>query len=181
MQFESAETDSPPIVTILSPLNNSKYTVNQTIPIEVTATVPTGTITSVNFYNGTSLLYEAQTAPFIYNWTSADVGVFTIIAEATSSNGLQSSKFVTVTISDNQTNVKVKLRAGWNMVGCPLEGSTNIEKALASIWQEIETIKDMEGFYDVNNMPALNSLTTLEWGEGYLINIKSPCELIWSK
>lgn len=75
---------------------------------------------------------------------------------------------------------KIKLRAGWNVIGCPVDGSTEISKALASIWSQVEVVKNYDSFYASSNQPALNSLSTLNWGEGYLVKVKSSCELDWN-
>lgn len=74
---------------------------------------------------------------------------------------------------------KVALRAGWNIVGCPLEGSTAIESALASIWQNVVTVKNMDSFYNKSTTPALNSLQNVEWGKGYMVRVSTACELTW--
>lgn len=73
----------------------------------------------------------------------------------------------------------ISLKVGWNFIGCPLVGSTDINKALSSIWTEIETVKNLDAFYSSANMPTLNSLSKLEWGNGYLIKVTKDCVLDW--
>ena len=73
----------------------------------------------------------------------------------------------------------IQLQAGWNMIGCPLEGTTNMQQALSSIWSQVETVKDQDAFWDIKNVPALNSLSTLTWGKGYLVKVKTNCTLDW--
>jgi glucuronoarabinoxylan endo-1,4-beta-xylanase len=72
-----------------------------------------------------------------------------------------------------------ELTSGWNLIGCPLEGSTNIETALQSVWDYVDMVKDMNGFYMKSNQAELNSLNELSWGKGYLIYVNQDCELIW--
>lgn len=74
---------------------------------------------------------------------------------------------------------KVQLKAGWNMIGCPISGSTPLQTALSSIWTNVEQVKNMDSFYIITNAPQLNSLQTVEWGKGYLIKVSAPCELTW--
>ena len=74
---------------------------------------------------------------------------------------------------------KVQLRAGWNMIGCPINGSTDIAKALSSIWPNVVAVKNFDGFYDISNPTNLNSLTKLNWGKGYYVKVKNSCELDW--
>jgi len=73
-----------------------------------------------------------------------------------------------------------QLKAGWNVIGCPLEGSTELSIALSSIWNNVECVKDMD-FYYMKEQPAfLNLLKTLEWGNGYFIKVNADCELLWA-
>ena len=73
----------------------------------------------------------------------------------------------------------IQLQQGWNLVGCPISGSTPLEDALSSIWQYVEQVKNMDGFYLDTNTPAFNSLQNVEWGRGYFIKVSAPCELSW--
>jgi xylan 1,4-beta-xylosidase len=72
-----------------------------------------------------------------------------------------------------------ELTSGWNLIGCPLEGSTNIETALQSVWDYVDMVKDMNGFYMKSNQAELNSLNELSWGKGYLIYVNQNCTLTW--
>lgn len=75
---------------------------------------------------------------------------------------------------------KVQLKAGWNLIGCPIDGSTNVDKALSSIWPNVTTIKNQEAFYDKTITQSLNSLQQLNWGCGYFVKVSADCELDWS-
>jgi len=70
--------------------------------------------------------------------------------------------------------------AGWNYIGCPIIGSTNIDKALSSIWTKVEIVKNQDSFYSVMNQQIFNSLSKIEWGEGYLVKVKADCVLDWN-
>lgn len=73
----------------------------------------------------------------------------------------------------------ITLTAGWNLVGCPLEGATALETALSSIWQYTVIVKNLDSFYDKNQPEFLNLLTEMERGSGYLIYVSDNCELRW--
>jgi len=75
--------------------------------------------------------------------------------------------------------IVIQLQAGWNLVGYPFAGEKAVEEALSSIWQYVTQVKDMDGFYSKNNTPALQSLTVVKWGKGYLVYVSEACELIW--
>jgi hypothetical protein len=49
----------PPTVSITSPVNNSSFAPNASILIEATAADADGTVSQVDFYNGTTLLGTA--------------------------------------------------------------------------------------------------------------------------
>lgn len=85
-----------------------------------------------------------------------------------------------MTFSTNAVPVKlVQLKTGWNLVGCPITGSTPVEDALSSIWDEVEIVKDFDAFYDSSQNPIFNSLQALGWGKGYFVKVKNDCELTW--
>jgi len=73
----------------------------------------------------------------------------------------------------------MQLTAGWNLIGCPIEGETNMETALISIWDYVELVKDMDSFYSKSQPDFLNSLVNLKWGDGYLVKVNTDCELEW--
>lgn len=71
------------------------------------------------------------------------------------------------------------LKAGWNLIGCSLDGSTDLSTALASIWPNVLTVKDMTSFYDKSQIAAFNSLTKISYGMGYAVKVDKDCELTW--
>lgn len=73
----------------------------------------------------------------------------------------------------------VQLYKGWNIIGCPIEGATDVNQALSSIMDHLLVVKDFDGFMDVNISSDFHSLTKLEWGKGYLVKVDADCELIW--
>lgn len=73
----------------------------------------------------------------------------------------------------------IQMKKGWNLVGCPLEGETDVKSALGSIWDKVEVVKDMDSFYSADQEPFLNSLTKIEYGKGYFVKVSEDCELVW--
>jgi hypothetical protein len=74
----------------------------------------------------------------------------------------------------------VQLREGWNLIGCPLEGSTDLQTAFSDIWNYVESVKNMDHFYLKDQPEFLNTLKTIVWGHGYLVKVSQNCELIWN-
>jgi len=76
--------------------------------------------------------------------------------------------------------VYIQLTKGWNLVGCPIAGKTPVAEALASIWENVSTIKDDKLYWDSNNTdPSLNTLSDMQFGKGYFIKVDSNCKLSW--
>jgi len=73
----------------------------------------------------------------------------------------------------------IPLTAGWNLIGCPLDGSTEISDALSSIWDNVLIVKDFDSFYMKEQADYFNLLQSLEWGKGYLVKVSDDCELEW--
>ena len=86
-----------------------------------------------------------------------------------------------MTFASANTITPISLKQGWNLIGYPLERSSDVATALSSIWANVLTVKNLDSFYSKDNLPAFNSLTKLEWGHGYLVKVNSSCQLIWNK
>jgi len=75
----------------------------------------------------------------------------------------------------------ISLKAGWNLVGCPISGSTDIDIALSSIWGNVLSVKTADSFYDKSQAAQFNLLTQLTWGDGYWVKVDKACDLEWNK
>ena len=91
---------TPPTVSITGPANNASYTEPATIAITANATDADGTITSVEFYRGATLIGTDNTAPYSIDWTNAAAGNYTISAKATDNSGFSTiSSLVNVIVN----------------------------------------------------------------------------------
>lgn len=89
-----------PVVSITSPTNNSTFTTGSNITITASASETNGTINSVAYYDGTSLLATETVSPYTYIATNVAAGVYTVDAVATDSTGkTATSSNITVTVS----------------------------------------------------------------------------------
>ena len=92
--------NAPPIVSITSPANNALFTAPADITINATASDPDGTISKVEFYQGTTLLNTDTAAPYSYTWPAVGAGVYSLTAKATdNSNAVTTSSAVTVIVN----------------------------------------------------------------------------------
>ncbi|MDB5257377.1 MAG: large protein [Chitinophagaceae bacterium] len=95
-----------PTVSLTSPSNGSSVNAPATIAIAATASDADGTISKVDFYNGTTLLYSDNSSPFSYNWSNVAAGTYSISAKATDNSGATTtSSAVSITVNTVVTNV----------------------------------------------------------------------------
>jgi Bacterial Ig domain/Secretion system C-terminal sorting domain len=97
--------NTPPIVDMVFPNNNATFTAPANVPLSATATDKDGSISKVEFYNGTTLLGTSTTAPYTYNWTNVSAGTYTITAKAYDNlNAVTASSVVMITVRGGGTN-----------------------------------------------------------------------------
>jgi hypothetical protein len=93
--------NTSPTVSLTAPLATGSYTAPATIIISANASDTDGTITKVEFYNGTTLLNSDNTAPYSYSWTDVTAGTYSITAKAyDDKNAVTTSAAVQVTVTD---------------------------------------------------------------------------------
>ena len=122
-----------PTVTLNTPVVSGNAPA--TVSLSATAADSDGSVTKVEFYNGTNLLSTITTAPYNYSWTNVAAGTYSITVKATDNGSLtttSSVKVVTVTgavnvaptLSFNTTASKfVDLASG--KVGCVMNNATD--------------------------------------------------------
>ena len=94
-----ATTASSPVAAITSPASGSSYASGSNISITATASESGGTISQVQFYNGSTLLGTDSTSPYTYLWTNVPAGSYSLTVKATDANGVSTtSSAVSVTV-----------------------------------------------------------------------------------
>ena len=73
----------PPTVTLTSPANGDQLHAPATVALNATATTPTGTVSKVEFYQGSTKLGEDLTRPDSFSWTNVPAGAYVLTARAT--------------------------------------------------------------------------------------------------
>jgi GH35 family endo-1,4-beta-xylanase len=97
----------PPVVSLTAPAGNSSYTTLQTITLTASASDPDGTVANVEFYDGNTLLFTDNSAPYSYTWSGASPGTHSITAKATDNAGVSTvSSAVTITVTAEQAPFK---------------------------------------------------------------------------
>ncbi|MCF6402916.1 glycosyl hydrolase family 18 protein [Chitinophaga filiformis] len=91
-----------PVVNITSPAANASFNAPAAVTITASASDPDGSVTKVEFYNGSVKLGEATSSPYSYTWTNVGAGNYTLSAKATDNAGAVTTS-ATVAIVVNGT------------------------------------------------------------------------------
>ena len=90
--FASLAPDIPPSVAITSPSSGASFTAPATIPITATASDTDGTVVSVDFYSGSTLIGSSSTAPYSFAVGPAfRAGAYSLTAVATDDRGAKTT------------------------------------------------------------------------------------------
>ena len=101
-----------PTISITSPSNNTSFKEGEDITISATATDLDGTVTLVEFFNGTTKLGEDSSSPFNFIWMDASIGSHKITAIATDNLGAKTtSAVVTISVAEEKKCVVVSADA----------------------------------------------------------------------
>jgi M6 family metalloprotease-like protein len=87
-----------PVVQITNPKSTATITAPASFVIVANASDADGSISKVEFFNGTTLLSTDNVSPYGFYWQNVAAGTYTIIAKATDNEGAVASSSVTVTI-----------------------------------------------------------------------------------
>jgi hypothetical protein len=94
-----SNTNTPPAVSITSPVDGAIFPWKPTISITATATDSDGTVTRVEFRDGTTLVGQDSTAPYSFTWRNVPVGNHVLTARATDNMGaITTSSQVRITV-----------------------------------------------------------------------------------
>ena len=103
----------PPTVSLTSPTASTAFTAPATINIAATAADADGTITKVEFYQGSIKLGEALIAPYTYAWTGVATGTYILTAVATDNSGTTTTS-AAVTVQVRSTDGSCAVTADYS-------------------------------------------------------------------
>lgn len=83
----SVVSNQPPSVSITAPSNQSTVAAGSTVQITATASDADGTVTSVQLYDGTTLLTTLTAPPFQFAWVNVPAGSHALSAKAIDNKG----------------------------------------------------------------------------------------------
>jgi hypothetical protein len=109
--FIEGTVNQAPLVSITNPANNASFDLGVPVAISATATDGDGTISKVEFYQGTVKLGEDLTTPYEYAWSPATAGTYQLTVKATdnlAASTVSAPVTVTVTATDPVIGTIVK-------------------------------------------------------------------------
>ena len=77
----------PPTIALTSPADKAAFTAPATINLAANVIANGHTITKVQFYNGTTLLGEDATAPYVFTWSAVAAGNYSLSAQVVYDSG----------------------------------------------------------------------------------------------
>ena len=97
-----ARGNSSPSITLTQPTNGATFAAPATVNLAATASDLDGTVTKVEFFNGSTKLSEDTTAPYSFTWSGVPVGTYTLTARATDDLGATTASAAsTITVAGN--------------------------------------------------------------------------------
>ena len=110
--YETGSTNALPSVNITNPTNNAIFTAGSTVTVNATATDSDGTITKVEFFQGTAKLGEDLTSPYSFAWANVPAGSYSLTARATDNlNAITVSAAVPILVNSISTSFQLGLYA----------------------------------------------------------------------
>jgi len=108
-------SNTPPVISLTSPVNNALFATGTTVTIAATATDAGGTVSKVEFFNGSTKLGEDATSPYSFAWNNVPAGNYTILAKATDDkNAVTTSSSIAIVVSAGNNPPVVNITAPAN-------------------------------------------------------------------
>jgi hypothetical protein len=134
-----------PVVAITTPMPGAVFNAPANVSIQAQATDSDGTVTRVDFYEGTTLLGSVTSEPFSLAWTDVPIGSYELTAVAFDNRGAsRTSTPVPITVQQGTAQPPVitysrsgdSLMLSWTEPGFTLEAAAD----LAGTWTPIDTV-----------------------------------------
>ncbi|UOB18377.1 carbohydrate-binding protein [Abyssalbus ytuae] len=188
--YTSPDSNQLPVINITSPLQGSVFEEPATISITAGASDADGSITKVEFYNGSSLIGTDYISPYTIQWQNVNAGSYAITATATDNQDASTtSAIINITVQAGNPD-EANIALGKPVVVSSSEtntltGSLAVDGDDTTRWSSIYS--DSEWIYvDLQDTYNINRII-LKWeaayGEAYEIQVSdnaSNWETIWS-
>lgn len=103
------QSNNPPSVSITSPSNGASYTAPASITITADASDSDGSVSSVAFYQNSSLLGTDYSSPYSYSWSNVSAGTYSLTAVATDNeSATTTSTAITVYVTTSGSSITIQ-------------------------------------------------------------------------
>jgi chitinase len=93
--------NTPPVVSLTSPTHGATFTAPASVTLAATASDANGTVSKVEFFQGSTKLGEDTSSPYSYTWSGVTAGTYSITARATDNqNATTTSSAASITVSN---------------------------------------------------------------------------------
>ena len=182
----TAPTNASPTVSLTSPTGGTTFAAPASITLNATAADADGTVSKVEFYNGTTKLGEDLSSPYTFSWTSVPVGSYSLTARATDNAGaVTTSAAVSVTVSAAPATTNLALNksvtaSSVENVGTPAPNA--VDGNSATRWSSAPGAAPQWIYVDLGATYAVSRVKLLweaAYATDYLVEI-SPDAVTWS-
>ena len=96
----SASTNQPPSVSLTAPAGGSTFTAPASMTVSASASDSDGTVSRVDFYQGSTQIGSDTSSPYSMSWTNVAAGTYSLTAVARDDDGAtRTSSAVSVTVN----------------------------------------------------------------------------------
>jgi len=140
-----------PTVTLTAPTAAYTGMAPATVSFAADATDSDGTVTKVEFFQGTTKVGEDTTAPYAFDWTSVAAGTYSLTAKATDNSGAATtSTAVSITVAPNSNQPPVIAATSPAADATVIGSSTTLNVSLSDPESDAMTVT----FYGRKTTPA---------------------------
>ena len=143
--------NAPPIVAITNPANGAVLSAPASLALKANASDSNGSVTNVAFFQGTTLLGNAQQAPYSIAVTGLSAGNYTFSAVATDNGGLKAT---------NAIGIKVITPSADSLGGLQRLASTSFQFTYAAdmgLRYQVEQSSDLRNWVSLGTNTAASS------------------------
>jgi len=135
-------TNNAPSVSLSDPLNNTAFAAGSNIVIDATASDSDGSVTKVDFYQGSTLLGTDTSAPYTFVWSNVPAGIYSLTAKGTDDGGaVTTSSAISVTVIAPAGNHSLSLNGSSQYLAAAGSESLNITGPITvEAWIKLNSI-----------------------------------------
>ena len=136
----------PPTVSLTAPVNGASYVAPASITLTATAADSDGTISKVEFLQGTTVIGTVTSAPYTFAWTNVAAGSYALTARATDNgNAVTTSSPVNITVTPANTAPTVSLTAPVNGASYVAPASITLTATAADSDGTVSKVEFLQG------------------------------------